>query len=339
MDVEPVSLPLSSALSTAAGTIDRREGFLITLEEPPGIGEAMPLPGWTESLEACRDALETATSIVSDCGVEAALDDLDPTATPAARHGLDLAIADRRARVAGQSLARYLGQTPRESVPVNATVGDAPAKKTAERATAAVDAGFGTVKVKVGARSVDADVSRIQAVRDAIGPAATIRADANAAWRLSETRRAIEELATVDVSYVEQPLAADDLPGHAALRGGDVEIALDESLRATGLDAIAAADAADVLVLKPMALGGVRRTRSLALEARARGIDPVITTTVDGVVARTAAIHLAASLGIERACGLATADRLREDLAPDPAPVEEGRIAVPDGPGIGVEFE
>ena len=339
MDVEPVSLALEPPLSTATGSIDRRDGFLVTLEDPPGIGEAMPLPGWTESLEACRDTLETATSIVGERGGETALDALDPTETPAARHGLDLAILDRRAREAGQSLSRYLARTPSKSVPVNATVGDASPEETAERADEAVTAGFETIKLKVGARSVSADVSRIRAVRDAVGPAVTIRADANAAWTPQEARRAIDELATVEVSYVEQPLAADDLAGHAELRGNDVEIALDESLRATGLDAILGADAGDVLVVKPMAIGGVRRARSLALEARAQGIDPVVTTTIDGVLARTAAVHLAASLDIERACGLATADRLREDIAPDPAPVRDGEIAVPSQPGVGVRLE
>lgn len=339
MDVEPVSLALESPLSTAAGTIDSRDGLLVTLEDPPGIGEAMPLPGWTESLEACRNALNNAATTAREHGIDAALDELDPTETPAARHGLDLAIADRRAREAGLALSASLGRSPTQSVPVNATVGDAPPKTTADRARTAVDAGFETVKIKVGARSIGEDISRIRAVRDAIGPAVTVRVDVNAAWTFSEARRAIDELASLEVSYVEQPLAADALAGHAELRGGDVEIALDESLRESGLDAILAAEAADVLVLKPMALGGVRRTRSLAVEARSQGVDPVITTTIDGVVARTAAVHLAASLGIERACGLATADRLREDLVPDPAPVEEGRIAVPEGPGIGVRFE
>ncbi|MFB6128776.1 MAG: mandelate racemase/muconate lactonizing enzyme family protein [Halorhabdus sp.] len=339
MDVEPVSLSLASPLSTASGLIDRREGFLVSLDDPPGIGEAMPLPGWTESLDACRDGLETAQAVVGERGVDAALDTLDPTETPAARHGLDLAIADRRAREAGQSLAGFLSRSPAGSVPVNATVGDAPPEATAERARSAVEAGFETVKLKVGARSVADDVARVRAVRDAIGPGPAIRVDANAAWTPAEARRAIDELATLDVATVEQPLAADDLDGHAGLRGRGVEIALDESLRERGLDEILATRSADVLVLKPMALGGVRRARSLAREARSRGVDPVITTTIDGVVARTAAVHLAASLGIERACGLATADRLREDLAPDPAPVTDGRIAVPTGPGIGVEFE
>jgi len=339
MEVDSVSLPLATPLSTAAGTIDRRDGFLVDLENPPGIGEAMPLPGWTESLEDCREVLETTKSVVRKRGLDAALDELDPSETPAARHGLDLAIADRRAREACQPLAASLGRSPSRSVPVNATVGDAAPEQTAERATAAIDSGFETVKLKVGARSIAEDVSRVRAVRDAIGPRPAIRVDANAVWTLPEARRAIEELATLDVSYVEQPLATDDLEGHAALRNRGVEIALDESLLDHTLDDILTAEAADVLILKPMAVGGVRRARTLAVTAREHGVDPVVTTTIDGVVARTAAVHLAASLGVDRACGLATADRLADDIAPDPAPVCSGRVRVPEGPGIGVQLD
>ncbi|WEL21238.1 o-succinylbenzoate synthase [Halorhabdus sp. BNX81] len=339
MEVDPVSLPLASPLSTATGTIERREGFLVRLEDSPGIGEAMPLPGWTESLEDCREVLETTKSVVRKRGLDTALDELDPSETPAARHGLDLAIVDRHAREAGQSLAASLDPSPSQSVPVNATVGDGPPEETAERASAAIDAGFETVKLKVGARSIGEDVSRVRAVRDAIGPKPQVRVDANAAWTVADARRAIDGLAPLDVSYIEQPLAADDLDGHAALRDRGVEIALDESLRKRTLDEILAVEAADVLVLKPMAVGGIRRARTLALEARQQHLDPVFSTTIDGVFARTACVHLAASLGIERACGLATADRLADDFAPDPAPVLDGRMPVPDSPGIGVDLD
>jgi L-alanine-DL-glutamate epimerase-like enolase superfamily enzyme len=110
-------------------------------------------------------------------------------------------------------------------------------------------------------------------------------------------------------------------------------VALDESLAGSAPERLLDADAADVLVLKPMALGGVDRAREVALAARERGVDAVVTTTIDAVVARTGAVHLAASLPDVRPCGLATAGLLGADLAPDPAPVEDGRIAVPEGKG------
>lgn len=114
-------------------------------------------------------------------------------------------------------------------------------------------------------------------------------------------------------------------------------MALDESLAETSVAAALDADAADVLVCKPMALGGLDRVREAAALARKRGVEVVVTTTIDAVVARTGAIHLAASLGDVPACGLATAGLLADDLADDPAPVEGGRMRVPQRKGLGVE--
>jgi len=87
------SLPLARPLATAHGTIDRREGYLVRIgRDPVGLGEATPLPGWTESLEACRDALGSA---LADLDPSSGLADLpDLSTTPAARHGLELALLD-----------------------------------------------------------------------------------------------------------------------------------------------------------------------------------------------------------------------------------------------------
>jgi L-alanine-DL-glutamate epimerase-like enolase superfamily enzyme len=88
-----------------------------------------------------------------------------------------------------------------------------------------------------------------------------------------------------------------------------------------------------------MALGGVEEALHAAERAREVGVEPIVTTTIDGVVARTAAIHLAACIPDVPACGLATADWLASDLAPDPAPVENGHSSVPDSTGHGMEVD
>jgi len=62
---------------------------------------------------------------------------------------------------------------------------------------------------------------------------------------------------------------------------------------------------------------------------------PVVTTTVDGAVARTATVHVAAAIPERAACGLATATMLESDLGPDIAPVADGRAVVPQGDGNG----
>ncbi len=358
------ALDLIRPLGTARGAIRRREGFLIAVERGSdgdsaggdrggavGLGEATPLPGWTESREACAAALD---GVGGQGGSESPLEVLDAASTPAARHGISLALADAAARDAGARLADRLADaagvtaTPADAVPVNATVGDGSPDETAAEARRAVDSGFDCLKLKVGARDVDADIERVRAVREAIGDAVSLRADANGAWDRETARRALDALAAFDLAYVEQPLPADDLDGLAALRergptdgaGGAVRIAVDESVAARGVDAVLDADAADAVVLKPMALGGPDRALAAALRAQRAGVDPVVTTTIDAVVARTAAVHVAAATPDVPPCGLATGSLLDEDLASDPCPIADGQIAVPTGPGLaGGAFE
>jgi o-succinylbenzoate synthase len=351
------SLTLASPLATARGEIGDREGFLVGVgpadgdgdRSAAGLGEAAPLPGWTESLSACESALRGATDGDGRLADDA-LDRLDPRETPAARHGLALALSDAAARAEGRPLAAHLASahglpSPGETVPVNATVGDGDPETTANAAKRAVSEGFDCVKLKVGARSLDADVERLRAVRDAVGDDVALRADANGAWDRSTAREALDRLEPIGLDYVEQPLPGDDLEGAAALRAerdgreGDAgetptRIALDESLAHHSLDTVLDAGAADVVVLKPMALGGPDRALAAAATARAAGVEPVVTTTIDAVVARTAAVHVAAAIPDAAPCGLATASLLEADLAPDPCPVADGAVTVPDGPGL-----
>jgi o-succinylbenzoate synthase len=368
MRVEPFAIDLADPLETARGTITEREGFVVALDVDgiTGVGEAAPLPGWTESLDSCEAALERAAEVIEAEPAPAAPSDLDRVAlqpleaagavreavagAPAARHAVATAVLDARSHAAMGPLYRLLERGYREDpdgseassdaaapVPVNATIGDDPPEATAAEAADAVGWGFETVKLKVGARSVAADIERVAAVRERC-PEVTLRADANGAWDPEQAERALDAFAEYGVSYVEQPFPVDatadggtrrDLSVHAALRGGPVGVALDESL-ATGPDAVAAAleaDAADTLVLKPMALGGPDRAVAAARRAQEAGVEPVITTTIDGALARATAVHVAAAVPDISACGLATADRLATDLLDtDPAPVVDGRV-------------
>ena len=339
---ERFALELTTPLGTAAGEITSREGCLVGVadggEGVRGLGEATPLPGWTERLEECLNAVANPPASWDDQPFRVARPE-----RPAARHGYRLAVLDREARAAGESLGERLATgvgvpDPAASVPVNATVGDGGVEETVAAAEEAVAAGFDCLKLKVGVRALEADVARVRAVADAVD--ATLRVDANGAWEEETAREAVEAFASLGVSYVEQPVPAEELDTLAALRGHGVEIAADESLYGHGIDALVDADAADVAVLKPMALGGPDTAVAVARELLDHGIDPVITTTIDGAVARAAAVHVAAAVPGVRACGLATGSLLAEDFGPDPVPVVDGRVSVPEGPGnVGEAFD
>jgi len=339
MWVDPFSLRLDTPLSTAAGELTERRGFLVSLEADGhrGIGEATPLPGWTESYEACQTALDPAAAGSTDAEIRPP----DPTATPAAAHAIELAQFDTAAQRDGTTLAAVLregvfdtDQPLPDTVPVNATIGDAAVEKTVDAATAAVSEGFEWLKLKVGVQSPQTDLDRVQAVDNAVGESVRIRLDANGAWDRSTAREMVDQLPDSAVDYLEQPLAAADIDGLAELRGHGVAIAVDESLTEASVEAVIEADAADVVVLKPMAIGGPRRTVEAAATARDAGIEPVVTTTVDGVVARTAAVHVAAAIPDVTACGLATGSLLADDLAADPVSIAAGRAHLPTGHGL-----
>jgi o-succinylbenzoate synthase len=340
MTRKPFSVPLASPLSTAAGDIESREGYLVEYDHrgETGIGEATPLPGWTESLEECAAGLDRALEAGADGEHSTALLELDASETPAARHGFATALLDADARADGTPLYRWFHDHHRGAVPVNATVGHVDPAETVAAVENAVDAGFESVKIKVGVEGVEADLDRVRAVRDAVGADVTLRLDANGGWTRAEAERAFAELADLGVEYVEQPLPAGDLDGLADLRGRGVGVAVDETLAERSMAEVFDARAADVVVLKPMVLGGPGNAHTLAMRARDEGIEPVVTTTVDAVVARTAAVHVAAAIPDVSPCGLATADLLAEDLGPDPAPVSDGQISVPQDPGLGVDL-
>jgi len=338
MQTDPFSVTLKTPLETARGTIETRDGFLIRVEYDgtDGLGEATPLIGWTESKQECEKALSESKEIANALDWGVALGKVD---APAARHGLSLAFADARARAANMPLYRSLGgATEQTRVPVNGTVGaEASPPNTAERAATLVDNGFDCLKVKVGLNGVEEDIERIRAVRNRVGDGITLRVDANGAWTETEATTAIDAFAVLDITYVEQPLPTGSLEAMRSLRGRGVDIAVDESLVAHDIDTIIDADAADVAVLKPMVLGGPDLALAAARRCREAGLEPIISTTIDAVVARTAAVHVAAAIPGVQPCGLATADWLATDLAPDPAPITAGRIQVPQGDGLGLE--
>jgi L-alanine-DL-glutamate epimerase-like enolase superfamily enzyme len=97
--------------------------------------------------------------------------------------------------------------------------------------------------------------------------------------------------------------------------------------------------AADVIVLKPSALGGPTAALAAAARIRAAGLAAFATTLLDGAVARASALAVAAVLPEPHlACGLATGELLARDLADFPV-VVRGEVALARTPGLGVVLD
>ncbi len=347
----PFRVPFRAGFATADGPAAWREGVMVRLTTNTGavgLGEASPLP---ERGGRLRDAVELLDELGPGL-VGEQLDEVDPLvarlgdrgpAAAAVACALDTAVLSARAVEMRTPLAAALAPSFRNSVSVNATVG-APAADVARREAAeARAAGFRCLKLKVGmAASLDDELRRVAAVRDALGPEIALRLDANGAWTVDMAIDAVRAFDEYDIEFIEQPVAPGDLDGMRSVRQAvRTPVAADEAI--TGVEAarrVLERDAAAVLVVKPMTVGGPRSAVRIIEMAQARGASAVVTTTIDTGVGIATALHVAATLPEgSPACGLATASLLVADLVVGLPSAAGGRMALPRRPGLGVDLD
>jgi len=328
------SVPLSPSWPSAEGPVSRREGAILVLEEDReqgghvGFGETAPFPGFgletfASSVASLRLAAKYLVGLPRERYVAAIADlhRLAPVAAcPCARHAIDLALHDLLARGAGVPLARYLGGTSaRDEVAVSLAIPRLSAADTAHAARLATERGHRTIKLKVGGATASDDVGRVRAVREALGSSVRVRVDANQAWSEAEAIAALRAMEPLGIEFCEQPVAAGAIESMARVRSStSIPIAADEAVvDAAGARRVLEAGAADVIIVKPMAMGGLHAARGVAACAEEFGAAVVVTSLLEGEVGRAGALHFAASLGRERhAHGVATGISLSgaEDL-------------------------
>jgi o-succinylbenzoate synthase len=213
----------------------------------------------------------------------------------------------------------------RTRIPVNVTVPAVGPERAREIVAAS---GCLTAKVKVAERgqAEPADIDRVAAVRDALGPAGRIRVDANGGWDVPTAARMLRALGQYSLEYAEQPCAT--LEELAELRRYiDIPVAADESIRrADDPLRVRAAGAADIVMVKVQPLGGVRAALRVA---EACGLPVVVSSAVDSSVGLAAGVALAAALPeLPYACGLATMSLLAGDVTAEPLAESGGELPV-----------
>lgn len=345
-------VPFVSRFSTAHGTLSTREGailILTTTQNVIGLGEIAPFPGMSEETlaEALR-ALNTLIPHLRNLTLEDALTVLErerETLPPSTVCGIEMALLDaiEHTFVENQFIDFPSNQKNTQSIAVNAVVGATTTSDAVRAARQAKDNGFSCVKLKVGVcEHVRQEIARIAAVREALGADITLRLDANEGWSLEQAHAILLECVPYDIQYVEQPLLADDIEGMRRLRTMvPVALAADEAIRDMH-DArlIMEREAADVLILKPQLVGGLRACRQIVEESVRRSIACVLTTTIESGVSVAATLQLAASLpDITLACGLATLPLLVDDLICEHLSIQHGLMDVPAGPGWSVTLD
>lgn len=333
-------VPLNAPLRPAAGSPQLRPLILFRLEAADGAagyGEAAPLFEYDGvSIDRVRQALTTHASVLAtdelpEADAYAACAHADPL--PQALAAVDLALWDLAGRRAGKSASELLGVFDAPPVAVNATIGAVAPPNAALEARAAAAAGFGCIKVKVGTPD---DRQRLAAVRDAVGHEMLLRVDANGAWDQLTAPERIRALSRFDVELFEEPVhGLDAIQAVASAVPGD-SLAVDETAGdATGPHGRRACAA---VCLKIAASGGITGLIADAKRARQLGYQVYIASTLDGPLGIAAALHVAAAIGPDRHCGLATLARFGRHAPSELVPAA-GQMRAPEGHGLGVDLD
>ncbi len=250
-----------------------------------------------------------------------------------------MALHDLAARRLGVSLPVLLGST-RHRVDTDVTLSAGSADELAEVAATRVKDGFGVLKLKVGTDAA-ADVDRVRAARDAVGPDVALRLDANQGWTAREAVTVISALedAGVRVELVEQPVRAEDLDGLAWVTARvATPVMADESVYGVrDLVEVIRRRAADMVNVKLAKCGGIGPARTLLELARAHGMGTIVGSMMETHVGVGAAASLVAAYGTTATSDLDAAWWAASSPVRGGLRYEGATLVLPGSPGLGVE--
>jgi O-succinylbenzoate synthase len=367
VELRVVALPMVAPFVAGHGSVDVRTSVLVRLVGPDGEGwgecAALPDPTYTAeftdaALLVLRDHLAPRLlRLAADRSdglpaeeLAAALDDV--VGHPMAKAALELALLDAEGRSTGTPLARRLfphPPGPAATVAAGAVLGlagtiDDVVALVADR----VAQGYGRVKLKV---APGRDVELVRAVREAVGPDVVLVVDANGAYCLDgepgapDDARLLADLDDLGLACIEQPLAVDDLLGHAELaRRIATPICLDESLTTVAATEQALdMGACSVVCVKAPRYGGWLAAADVLDRCAGNRVAAWVGGMLDAGIGRHANVGLAAHPGATIAGDLSDGRLTFTDDVTPPVEVEgpagAGAIAVPTGPGIGTEVD
>jgi L-Ala-D/L-Glu epimerase len=323
LTVAPLELPLVHTFTIARSSESVARTALVRLRwgEIDAFGESSPSLRYNESVESVIAGLH-ARALGDD---PYALDALLAGLPPAQRCGLDVALHDCIAKDVDRPLWRLLGLDPARTPLTSFTIGiatlDEMLTKVREVGTHPV------IKVKLGAGG---EIDTMAAIRAIYG--GTIRIDANEAWTPESAVTILRELERFDIEFCEQPIPAGTPERLRWIRERtSIPLVTDEDSKDAD-DLLALAGCVDGINVKLVKCGGIRGALAMIHTARALGLKIMLGCMVESAILSTAAAHLSPLVDWADLDGpfLVARDPF-EGLR-----YVYGKIALPDGPGLGV---
>jgi len=341
VELRTVRMPLVAPFRTSFGTETVREAVLLRVvtDEAEGWGEccAGTAPRYSsEYTHAAADVLArflvpALAGVGSAHAVGPALAAFKGHRT--AKAALEMAVLDAELRAWEQPLSQALGAA-RTTVPCGVSAGITDTLPELLDVVAGYLAdGYRRIKLKI---EPGWDLEPVEAVRERFGDI-PLQVDANASYRLDQAGL-LARLDAFDLTMLEQPLAEDDLLGHAELAGRiRTPICLDESIvDARAAAAAIALKACRIVNIKPGRVGGYLEAKRIHDLCVAHDIPVWCGGMLETGLGRAANVALAALPGFRFPGDTSASDRYYSTDITEPFRMEDGHLRVPTSPGLGV---
>lgn len=255
---------------------------------------------------------------------------------------VEVAMWDAHGKHLGVPLYQLLGGRCRETVPVAYLMGILDADRSREHARWATEQGFEVLKTK-GGNDWRSDVDRLVAIHDAVGGGVDLRLDPNQGWAFGEAVRVAARLERrgVDLQYLEQPIRTDAATELARLRSRvrSPIAANEDTYRPGGLRRLCEAGAVDAAVVDLVPSGGISGVRRLAAVAAEYGVSLAHHNAFDLGIKTAAILHTVAATPAFDLAADTVYYAIGDDVVAEPFDPAGGSMAVPEGPGLGVQVD
>lgn len=342
-----LNMPLIRPFTTSFGTQTIRDVLLVKVEtdDCEGWGECVALADPLYSSEYIEGAIHVMRRYLlpmilnkNEVSVQRVEEILSPIiGHRMAKAAIESALLDAYLRHQRMSLADYLGAT-RESVVCGVSVGIASSiESLLEEVSEYVDQGYARIKLKI---KPGWDYLPVEAVRNAFGGELLLQVDANAAYDASNSGL-LEKLDEFNLSMIEQPFAEEDIYQHVLLAERvSTPICLDESI----VSANSAADsirrkACSIINIKPGRVGGYLSARRIHNVAEALNIPVWCGGMLETGIGRASNLALAGLPNFTLPSDTSASSRYFGQDLTEPFVLENGRLPIPKGFGIGVDIK
>ena len=316
-----------------------------------GWGQSVPIPRWSyETLETVTSTLRRylAPELLGRdpfdsegiaAAMNAAIAPSFSTGQPICKAGLDLALFDLTGKLLGQSAARRWGRESRTRITLSWTLNPKSLDDVENLVAQGRARGYRHFNVKVAPDpKVDLELCRL--VKKLV-PDGFLWADANGGYDETTALAVAPKLADLGVPVLEQPLPPNRLAGYRRLKQlGALPIVMDEGIVShVELEEFIRLGLLDGVAMKPARCGGITEAKRQIEIVRDAGLMFLGSGLTDPDLSLAASLALYGAFDLRYPAALNGPQFLQGSLLRHPFAVNDGELAVPDAPGLGVDVD